>query len=287
MNETIQVRSLGEISFDELYAVHSEAFKEYPVSWTKEEYGRMLNRRGYDPSLSFGAFHHGALVSFTLNGIGLFNGLPSAYDTGSGTIEQYRGQGLAGRIFEFAAPVLKQAGVRQYVLEVLQDNAPAISVYTKQGFKVTREFECYKVSVADWQMSAGRGFAGIQLKEIGFDNCEQMNSLIDFVPSWQNSFESLLRKQDDFVVIGAYSDLRLVGYGIIEPDTGDIPQLAIAESERRKGIGSLILATLKGRSRAEIAKVINVEGGRSSIARFILNNGIPRFASQFEMVKEL
>lgn len=50
----------------------------------------MLIRRGYESRLSFAAFADGEIVAFTLNGVGQFNGIPTAYDTGTGTVKDYR-----------------------------------------------------------------------------------------------------------------------------------------------------------------------------------------------------
>ena len=50
----------------------------------------MLIRRGYVPKLSFAAFDNGKIVAFTLNGIGMFNGIRTAYDTGTETVKEYR-----------------------------------------------------------------------------------------------------------------------------------------------------------------------------------------------------
>lgn len=43
----------------------------------------MLVRRGYNPDLSYAAFDGNAIVSFTLNRTGSFNGAPTGYDTGT------------------------------------------------------------------------------------------------------------------------------------------------------------------------------------------------------------
>ncbi len=94
----------------------------------------MLSRRGFVPSLSFGIFEGDKLISFTLNGIGQFNGEKTAYDTGTGTIKEYRGRGLASKIFTDSLPFLKQAGVSQYLLEVLQHNTNAVGVISKTRF---------------------------------------------------------------------------------------------------------------------------------------------------------
>ena len=37
-------------------------------------------------------------------------------------------------------------------------------------------------------------------------------------------------------MFGAFDGAELVGYGINEPNTGDIPQLAVAPKHRRRGI---------------------------------------------------
>lgn len=55
----------------------------------------MLKRRGFNPDLSFAAFDGSEIDAFILNGIGDFNGLPTAYDIGTGTRKEYRGKGWA------------------------------------------------------------------------------------------------------------------------------------------------------------------------------------------------
>ncbi len=140
----MEIRSLENIGFDTLFNAFERAFADYEIRFEKEEVRRMLTRRGYVPRLSFGAFDNGAIIAFTLNGIGMFNGVSTAYDTGTGTVKEYRGQGIAGKIFNHSLPYLKEAGIRQYLLEVLQDNTKAISVYSRMQFKTTRQFDCYR-----------------------------------------------------------------------------------------------------------------------------------------------
>lgn len=117
----MEIRSLEHIDFDTLFEGFSNAFSDYEIHFDKNEVQFMLIRRGYVPHLSFAAFDNGKIVSFTLNGIGLFNGIPTAYDTGTGTVKSFRGRGIAGEIFKYSLPYLKEAGIRQYLLEVLQN----------------------------------------------------------------------------------------------------------------------------------------------------------------------
>lgn len=111
--------------FDTLFNAFERAFSDYEVSFGKEEVRAIPARRGYAPRLSFAAFDNGDIVAFTLNGVGTFNGIPTAYDTGTGTVKEYRGQGLAGKIFSHSLPYLEESGIRQYLLEVLRDNGKA------------------------------------------------------------------------------------------------------------------------------------------------------------------
>ncbi|MFM2223931.1 MAG: hypothetical protein RJA07_133 [Bacteroidota bacterium] len=286
MNSEYEIKSLAKISFDEIFETYLKAFKDYPFQWSKEALLQTIHRRGYDASISFGAFYKNELVSFTLNGIGNFNGPKTVYDTGTGTIEEHRGKGLASKIFEHSIPFLKAEGVQQYILEVLEENEKAISVYSKQGFTVSRKFDCFRVNTADWKLEATNNNE-VELKEIDFSFQSQMKAMIDFNLSWQNDFQALLKKRNDFKIIGAFYNNDFVGYGIVEPETGDIPQLAVNKNYRRHGIGTMILNELKKMNRAAIAKVVNIESNQEAIISFLTKNGIPKIVSQFEMIKSL
>ena len=41
--------------------------------------------------------------------------------------------------FQHSFPVFKEAGVKQYLLEVIQHNTRAVDLYKKMGFEITRE----------------------------------------------------------------------------------------------------------------------------------------------------
>lgn len=44
---------------------------------------------------------------------------------------------------------MQAAGIKQYLLEVLEENSTAFSVYQKQGLAVTRKFDCFRINIAD------------------------------------------------------------------------------------------------------------------------------------------
>jgi ribosomal protein S18 acetylase RimI-like enzyme len=281
------IKSLNNIEFDLLYLAFKEAFKDYEMQLTRNELYSMLHRRGFAPELSFGAFEKDKLVSFTFNGIGLYNNLKTAYDTGTGTIEKYRGKGLATSIFRYSLPYLKKANIENYLLEVLQHNTKAISIYENLGFEIKREFNYFvqkneKVKLQDKQLTLNYSIKSIDLPEY-----EIVNNLSDFVPSWQNSFDAITRKLDDFKIFGAFNENELVGYCILEPKTGDITQIAVNKLHRRKGLGSLLLTEILKHNQYHSIKIINTPIDCNSITKFLESQGISITGKQYEMIKKI
>jgi ribosomal protein S18 acetylase RimI-like enzyme len=270
----IEILSLKDTGIDELYNSFNSAFKDYDRTWTREEFELLLKRRGYKADISFGAFYEGKLVSFTLNGSGTFMGKRTAYDTGTGTIETYRRTGLATQIFKVSEPVLKELGYEQYLLEVLQHNTKAVSVYRQIGFNVHRELNYFLTDKRKVAKRTKELPEGIQIRRIDKLMMEEMEAMWDFTPSWQNSFEALSRDISDFVILGAYRGERLVGYGIQAP-------------ERRKGIGSTIIQHLLPYITHNNIKVLNTDKADSGITSFIEYNQIPYLGSQYEMLLQL
>lgn len=286
-NAMIKVELLANYRFDTLFEAFSQAFVDYNIQLNKAELEKMLARRGFVAELSFGAFDNDRLVSFTFNGIGNFNGVKTAYDTGTGTLKDYRGQGLASRVFSESIPFLMNAGVKQYLLEVLQDNTSAVSVYTKQGFKVIREFNYFVQDALSVNLYSKIVSSNYSIREIPYSDIDGVDKWWDFSPSWQNSFESISRKVSDFIVFGAFNNNNLVGYGILEPMSGDITQIAVDKSHRRNGVATAILGKMLTRNKHSGIKLINSDITCESVTKFLEKNGIPIQGKQFEMIKEL
>ncbi len=285
--QMITITQLSNTSPGIVHEAREEAFRGYETTWTRHQYEKLLQRRGYIPELSFGAFYGGRLVSFTLNCLGSYNGVTTAYDAGTGTIEEYRGLGIAARIFNEALPFLKSAGVAQYILEVLQHNTTAASLYKSLGFSITREFNYFVGNMAGMQENIKGLPPEIELRDADLSQQDEMIQMWDCSPSWQNSFESINRTIVDFKIIGAFHYNMLVGYGITEPASGDITQLGVKPAYRRRGIGSCIFKKLLAYNKYSSAKVINTEKQLDHITRFVENNGIFTQGSQFEMTLKL
>ena len=246
----------------------------------------MWKRRGFQPEFSFAAFEEREIVAFTLNGIGLYNGTRTAYDTGTGTLEEYRGQGLATKIFEYSIPFLKKRGIQQYLLEVLQHNAKAVSVYRALGFETVREFNYFMQENGEIRnIRCADSRYGI--RKIHIEHYRSISDFWDFTPSWQNSMESIKRAAADLVSLGVFDGKKLIGYSVFEPASGDITQIAIDKSNRRKGIASLLLEGMLHLNGNAMIKVVNTDIHCGSITGFLQSRNVEIKGKQFEMVKQL
>lgn len=284
----MEIGSLGKTDIETILSAFGKAFSDYDIQLSTTELRTMWKRRGFDPELSFAAFEGKDIVSFTLNGIGCFNGRKMAYDTGTGTLKDYRGQGLATTIFEYSIPYLKEAGINHYLLEVLQHNTKAVSVYKKIGFNVTREFNYFVWKNEELKNEIAGLNPDYSIKPINIAQYSLISDFWDFSPSWQNSLESIQRTSEDFITLGLFwGDEKLLGYCVFEPVSGDITQIAVNKPFRRKGIASLLLQEVSKLNKNPKTKLINAETTCTSIVAFLQSKNIEISGKQFEMIKEL
>ncbi|MCK9304161.1 MAG: GNAT family N-acetyltransferase [Bacteroidales bacterium] len=291
----MEIKSLANVDFDLIYKAFNLAFADYEVKQDKKQLLKMLRRRGFDPDLSFAAFDNNQIIAFTLNGIGSYNGIQTAYDTGTGTLKDYRGKGLASEVFKYSIPYLKKKGIEQYLLEVLQHNTKAVSVYKNLGFKVTREFNYFVQKKEDIGIIKEKGDQvfkekrdpGYLIRQIDIERVESAFDYWDFCPSWQNGFESIKRASGDFIVLGAFYGSTLAGYCVFEPESGDLTQIAVDPEHRREGIASRLLNEAVKTNRSDVIKIINTDISCDSMNGFVESKGIQLKGKQFEMVKKL
>lgn len=281
----MEIRDLGNIDFETLFQGFENAFSDYEIRFQKDEVYSMLKRRGYNPQLSFAAFDNRRIVAFALNGTGRFNGLPTAYDTGTGTVKEYRGQGLAGRILSYSIPLLKEAGIRQYLLEVLQNNSKAISVYRRSHFEVTREFDCFRQAIG--QVECPDGDAGCVVMPVDVGTIIQAQKFFDIRPSWQNSIDSIARAGSDITCLGAFISGEMIGFCAFDIRTGDLSQIAVDGRYRRKGIASRLLREALMRFETDFVKILNIDSGYPAMHAFLESRNIHVASRQYEMLLPL
>lgn len=281
----ITIKQLTNSNIKEIHMAFQKAFIDYeePFDLTLEQLQYMIERRGFKGECSFGAFNGDELVGFTLNGIGLWNNELTAYDTGTGIIKAYRKQGIATRIFEESLPVLRRHGVKQYLLEVIKTNTKAFELYKKAGFQVLREFDYFISPIDALKFNDKLETSEFTIKEIQEPDWDLFDGFRDFHPSWQNSKDAINRKLNSFKFAGIFDESKLIGYGIIEPHTGDLPQFSIARDYRRKGLGTALFKWFTKTSKSGNLKIINTDYANAGIKQFLTSLGFKPGFGQYEM----
>lgn len=276
--------TLENMSIEKLQKTFVEAFSDYEVKLDLPllKFQQMLQRRGYDSKLSIGALKNDILVAFLLNGMRIWNGKLTAYDTGTAVIKNYRGQGITSNMFISVKQLLEEMKVEQYLLEVIQSNTSAVQLYQKQGFKTSRKFECYKLYKNKYNTATT--YKVEHIDSIDNNIWKKLMEMWDFKPSWQNSIDSINAVLDTFIYSIIVINDSIVGYGIIDKKTGDIPQIAVSKNYRCKGIGRSIFADLISNTESCNISVLNVESKCDSMKKFLLHLGFENNVSQYEMI---
>ena len=286
----VVIKDLDGVATEVIHSAFVKAFEDYaePLSLSLSQLQHMLQRRGYVPAMSFGAFDGGEIVGFILNGTGIWNGRRTAYDTGTATLQAYRQQGIARRIFDESIPVLKRHGISQYLLEVIKVNTNACDLYKKAGFEVVRELDYYVSPKEAIDVDEYGWKYGYEIKEITSPDWDLLRSFWDFEPSWQNGIEAMQRSPQVFRIMGVYDAAhQLVGYGIVEPATGDVPQFAIAHDHRCAGLGKYLFHNLVAHITSEQIKVINADATGAAFRHFVEGMGLMPGYGQYEMISGL
>ena len=155
------------------------------------------------------------------------------------------------------------------------------------GFEISREFGYYIQRTEEIEFCSHDINNDFKFREIDLEQINKMSSFWDFNPSWQNDFEAISRKADDFRIIGTFDNKRLIAYCTFEPKSGDISQIAVDRNYRRKGIATELLKSIMKLNRHHSIKVINIDLNCSSLKGFLKSNHILQSGKQYEMIKKL
>lgn len=283
-------RHLEPKDFETMYNTFIEAFSDYQIKihMTKERFSAINIRRALNYELSVGAFEdNNKMVGLILNGIDMWEDKLTAYDMGTGVVPKYRRKGIGNAMFAFSLPRLREAGVKQYLLEVLRSNKGAYKLYKKKGFKETRKFECLRISPTKLS-TKNIACKDTTIAQIEKPDWTVFKSFWDWKPSWQNSINSIKRSPERKVILGAFHENELRGYGILCPESGDIAQIAVDKDFRRRGIGSLLLKEFAGRAETTgKLSILNIDSSSKETLSFFESAGFENLAGQHEMMLEL
>jgi ribosomal protein S18 acetylase RimI-like enzyme len=287
-NSALTCKFLNENLFEELRQTFLAAFSDYavPFQHTDEQFRRHLSGNAVDLNLSVGCFLGEKMVGFTLNGFGEWNGRPTAYDSGTGTIPEFRRRGAGRAMFEFMIPILRRRGTEQILLEVITDNEKAINLYRALGFEETRKLLVLK---AEQPLKFKAELpVDVTVREISQPDWNLLRGFWDGQPAWQTSPPAIERTREVKKILGAFKDNKCIGYVIFSGDSGKLAQLAVAKENRKRGIGTLLLSELQKQTHEKNSlQVINLDESLTATVGFFQNRGFTESLSQYEMIKNL
>jgi ribosomal protein S18 acetylase RimI-like enzyme len=286
-----ELRFLSKDDLPEVYATFVEAFSDYAVDMrynTEPGFAHRAVKNAVDFGSSVGVYDGGRMVGFTLVGVDDWRGTRCAFDAMTGIVKSHRGQGIAGQMFSTTLPKLKAAGVKEFWLEVLQSNAPAIKAYQRTGFRTVREFDCFQARLEALRAD-GHAAGEIEVRAVERAELSLVAGWLDWQPSWENSLAAIERIPDEVLLLGARYAGERAGLLVYYPTLSWIMCLAVARPCRRRGVASALLRALKTRlgDDARLVKVIGVEHADGGMRRFLKQAGFEVYTSLYEMKMEL
>jgi ribosomal protein S18 acetylase RimI-like enzyme len=143
----VELRRSTEFSRRELAAIFTASYQDYfvPFKVDEETLDYMVDAFDLVLAHSLVAVESGVVVGLA----NLGRRGERTWVGGVGVIPARRGAGIGEQLMRGLFGQARDLGSRQMVLEVITENAPAITLYEKLGFQVTRELEVLSLAQAE------------------------------------------------------------------------------------------------------------------------------------------
>lgn len=280
-----QIRNLTGTPGEKIHEAFCDAFSEYEVKidMPLEKLVEMMKTRDLNPDISVGCFDGNLIVGFILTGYREINGQKVCYDGGTGVIKAYQRKGIGELMLKELLTNLKEKQISRFVLEVLENNEPAIHLYGKYGFMKTRKLECFEIEKTELRPAPNRGFGITVTNPSTLIQNEDLYRL--YPPTWQNENQSVLNVSENYTCVSLSCSGKILGYGFIHKIKGDIPQIGVLEDWKHWGLEAHLMAEMAKHTTAEKLVVLNVEFG-NYLSEVLQKLGFKNFVNQWEMALE-
>jgi ribosomal protein S18 acetylase RimI-like enzyme len=284
--ENFQIKNLSGTPVEKIHEAFTDAFSEYEIKLDMplEKLSEMMKTRDLNPDFSVGCFDGDLLVGFILAGYREINGQKVCYDGGTGVIKAYQRKGIGEMLLKELLLILRKKQVERFVLEVLENNTPAINLYEKHNFEKTRKLECYEIEKTDLRSVPDRGFGITVTNPATLIQNEEKYRL--YSPTWQNEIQSVLNVSENYTCISLWCTSKILGYGFIHKTKGDITQIGILEEWKQWGLEAHLIAELAKHTKNEKIIVLNVEAD-NYLGETLRKLGFRNSVNQWEMVLEI
>lgn len=266
-----------------------ESFADYQIDMSYMTVEAMKHRNAIcrnSPHCSVGAFDGDKMVGFLNVGIDHINCETVAFDGGTGVIKKYRGQGIAGKMFDKSVDLLKKRGVRKFILEVLQPNKSAIRAYEKEGFSISRTLKCYDIAMNNFKGISDE-LPGIEIKKISVIELEKYWTFIKYPVSWEHMLSGLKAVENEIIINAAFQGYVCIGFLVYTPylcwitAIGINPEYNFNESLVSYMIGHLFKKIQPSRPQISINNLMEDDKLNEILKKLGFENPV----DQYEMIK--
>lgn len=271
----MDIRLLTDEDFDPLYHAFRIAFSNNEVAFrpSVDEFSHRINKKLLiDRDISVGSYDGNEMTGFILHSSGVYQGIPTAYNGGTGVLPGFRNQRTAEQMYEYLIPLIQQKFLARILLEVIETNKNAIALYEKIGFTFKRRFKCYKMAEA-FESSSEVNVVEGSIADVNF-------TYNDFEPSFIDSSDHL--KKGEEKVLLSKKDQETTGYLIFQPHLGRISQLAVDRIHRQAGIGEALLVQAQTLSEKPLT-IMNIPEDEFGFDSFLTRCGFQNQVNQYEM----
>lgn len=284
--ENLEIRLLEGISLKEVYEAFMESFSDYevPMQMTIGQFREMVVTRDIDFNYSVGCFSDEKLIGFIICGYREIEGKKYCYDGGTGIIPDFRRKGIANKLFTYLVDLLKQKNIEVFLLEVLENNIPAIELYLKNGFITQRRLECFQIKKNEISDYFSKDYILKSDKAEYFELDD--TSFYPSLASWQNERLSILNNIDNYEYCSLSCNQQIVAFGFVNKKRGDIPQLRVLRGWENKQLEMFLISELKNRTESEVIKFVTLDEN-SRMIDILSTTGFSNFVNLYEMTLRL
>jgi ribosomal protein S18 acetylase RimI-like enzyme len=279
----LQIKTLTGVPAEKIHEAFIDAFSEYevPIDMPLEKLQEMMVTRDLNPDFSVGCFDGDKLVGFILTGYRERGTQKTCYDGGTGVIKAYQRKGIGEMMLQELLMILHEKQICHFVLEVLENNTPAIKLYEKHGFAKTRKLECFEIDKDNLPIVPDRGFGFSVASPATMIENEEKYSL--YTPTWQNETRSVINVKANYTHVTLSCSGKMLCHGYVHKTKGDIPQIGILEEWKHWGLEAHLIKELAKYTENKKLMVLNVEGS-NYMAETLRKLGFSNFVNQYEMV---
>jgi ribosomal protein S18 acetylase RimI-like enzyme len=228
VDDDTELRHVEKAELDDLVEAQNEIFSDYivPMRSSRSFFMEFLESVGGRIENVMVATHRGRIVGYVnpvLDG-------PEVWIGGVGVIPGHRGRGLGKKLMLAAEEFSRSRGVGTSLLEVIEGNEAAMSLYRSLGYRETRRFLCAE---------------GKPVRFVGYGEQPKRASVEEIAPMHLEAYRGTCwqrRKRQGLASSARASECYRVGDGFVlvrKVDAiGYVPYLGVVPRSRRQGTGT-------------------------------------------------